>query len=143
MIVVSACLIGIPCRYNGGHCRSSALVQHLRQTPFLALCPEVLGGLPIPRPPAEIVGGNGFDVLAGRARLINHQEQDVTDQFLQGAQRGLDLVRSLATSVCYLKSRSPSCGWSQPGDTNGVIGVWAALLVQAGYQVIPAEADGR
>ncbi|MFP3867265.1 MAG: DUF523 domain-containing protein [Desulfobacteraceae bacterium] len=143
MIVISACLVGIPCRYDGGHCYSSVLTHHLRQTPFLTLCPEVLGGLPIPRPPAELTGGNGFDVLAGRASLINDQGQDVTRQFLEGACRSLTLVRGLSPPVCYLKARSPSCGWSEPGKLNGVVGVFAALLIQEGYRVIAAEADCR
>ncbi|MBW1917188.1 MAG: DUF523 domain-containing protein [Deltaproteobacteria bacterium] len=143
MVVISACLVGIPCRYNGGHCQSPALIHCLRQIPFLALCPEVLGGLSVPRRPAEIKGGDGFDVLAGRAYLINDQGQDVTPQFLAGAYRCLELVRSLSSPVCYLKARSPSCGWTESGETNGVVGVFAGLLVQEGYRVIASEADCR
>lgn len=143
MVVVSACLVGVPCRYNGGHCRSPSLLHALRHTPFLALCPEVLGGLPVPRPPAQIFDGDGFAVLAGQARLLNEAGHDVTAQFLAGAQQALALLRPLSPQICYLKTRSPSCGWGQIGASPTVIGVWAALLVQEEFRVIPVEAECR
>ena len=80
---VSACLLGKPCRYDGGSKPHATVAQNLGDA--LPICPECLGGLPIPRAPSEIQGGDGADVLAGRARVMSRDGQDVTEAFLKGA----------------------------------------------------------
>jgi len=109
MIIVSACLLGEKCKYNGGDNLCPFLKESL-SFPLLPLCPEVLGELPVPRPPAEIVGGNGYDVLEGRARVINIEGQDVTSAFLRGARETLRQAQEHKAHLAILKEKSPSCG---------------------------------
>ncbi len=134
MILVSACLLGKPVRYDGKSKESVAARQRLNGVPHVLICPECLGGLPIPREPSEIVGGDGADVLDGRARVLSRTGQDVTEAFLLGAQKVLELCHHHGATEVWLKSRSPSCGVGtihdgsfagglRPGD-----GVTAALL---------------
>ena len=94
------------------------------------VCPEQLGGLPTPRTPADLVGGDGHDVLAGRASVINREGPDVTPYFIQGAQQCLAIASSQNITSAILKARSPSCGLLP------VIGVTAALLSANGIEII-------
>ncbi|NLW44154.1 MAG: DUF523 domain-containing protein [Syntrophomonadaceae bacterium] len=148
MIMVSACLAGINCKYNGGNNYCSSLCAWLASQPHFLVCPETLGGLPIPRMPAEIQGGDGNDVLDSRARVVTSQGDDVTDAFIQGARAVLDLARLNRVNLAILKSNSPSCGCGRiydgsfsrrlrPGD-----GVAAALLRRHGVKVL-TEKDFR
>jgi len=141
LLLVSACLLGLCTAYDGGsHPRPAwqAMAARGRVAP---ICPEVAGGLPVPRPPAEIQGGDGADVLDGRARVVTVEGQDVTAQYLAGAQAALWVARRLGLDRAVLKARSPSCGVGQiydgafsqqlrPGD-----GVTAALLKREGVAV--------
>lgn len=138
---VSACLLGKPCRYDGGSKPHATVAQSLGDA--LPVCPECLGGLPIPRAPSEIQGGDGADVLAGRARVMSRDGQDVTEAFVKGAKAALQLCREVQEAV--LKARSPSCGVGaiydgsfsghcRPGD-----GVTAALLRANGIRVRTEE----
>jgi uncharacterized protein YbbK (DUF523 family) len=106
------------------------------------VCPEEDGGLPTPRPRAEIVGGDGHDVLAGRATVMTEQGVDVTEIYLAGAQAALAAAQDAGATKAILKSRSPSCGRStiydgtftrteREGD-----GVTAALLIENGIEVV-------
>ncbi|HLV59896.1 MAG TPA: DUF523 domain-containing protein, partial [Fredinandcohnia sp.] len=111
------------------------------------LCPEVAGGLPVPRPPAEIQGGDGRDVLAGRARVAT-REGDVTAFFLAGAEAALAAARAHGVVAAVLKERSPSCGVRQvydgsfSGQRRSGMGVTAARLEAAGIPVFSeAELD--
>ena len=88
---ISACLLGKPCRYDGGSKPHATVAQSLGDA--LPVCPECLGGLPIPRAPSEIQGGDGTDVLAGRARVMSRDGQDVTEAFLKGAKTALQHSR--------------------------------------------------
>jgi uncharacterized protein YbbK (DUF523 family) len=109
------------------------------------ICPEVAGGLPIPRLPAEVVGGSGEDVLAGRARVLTASGQDVTEAYIRGAEVALMSARRYGASLAVLKARSPSCGalaiydGSHTGRVVPGQGVTAALLRQAGIQVLSEE----
>lgn len=123
----------------------SALQEMAAQGQALPCCPEVLGGLGVPHPPAEIVGGDGEDVLEGRARVVNLQGQDVTEEFLRGAQAALRLTRCWGIKRAVLKSHSPSCGTHHiyDGTFCGRLregqGVTAALLRREGIEVWSEE----
>lgn len=110
MIIVSKCLAGFPCRYNAAGCADESIVQMLRRGEAVAVCPEQLGGLPTPRPPAEIVGGDGFDVLDGSARVLDSSGRDVTAAFIAGANAALYIARRCGAERAILKAKSPSCG---------------------------------
>lgn len=105
-------------------------MQHLDGKRWVPVCPEQLGGLTTPRTPADLTGGDGNDVLAGRASVIDRQGQDVTRQFIHGARQCLAIAQSQNISTALLKARSPSCGLSP------VTGVTAALLLANGIKVI-------
>ncbi len=106
-----------------------------------AFCPEVAGGLGTPRQPAEIVGGDGNAVLDGRARVVNCDGVDVTEQFIAGAHSALDAANQAHAKLAVLKSKSPSCGRRRvyDGSFSGTLtagqGVTAALLSRHGIEV--------
>ncbi|MGG1660040.1 DUF523 domain-containing protein [Brevibacillus sp. NRS-1366] len=141
MKMISACLIGCECRYDQKSCLNEDLEQLLREGKVIPVCPEQLGGLPTPRPPAEIVGGDGFDVLEGRARIVDQTGNDVTDEFLHGAQQALKLAKTVGATSAILKENSPSCGSSfvYDGSFTGKkvtgVGLTAALFKRNGIEV--------
>ena len=143
--LVSACLLGIPAAYDGRGRPMMELVALAAQGQAVPVCPEVAGGLSIPRPPAEIVGGSGEDVLDGRARVVTADGQDVTAAYLKGAEVALAAARRCGARVAVLKARSPSCGSRQiyDGSHTGCLvpgqGVAAALLRRAGLHVVSEE----
>ncbi|MEI2828510.1 DUF523 domain-containing protein [Pseudomonas mosselii] len=141
-VLVSACLLGQPVRYDGrasGH--PDVLQRWQAEGRVVPLCPEVAGGLPTPRPPAEIPGGQGGQVLDGQARVVTVSGDDVSEAFLAGARLALELVRRHGIRVAVLKSGSPSCGSLQTydGSFSGVKvageGVTTALLRREGVLV--------
>ena len=140
--LISACLLGVRCRYDGGHSRDSAAIKQHETDTLIAVCPEELGGLPTPRPPAEIVGGDGEDVLAGTAKVMTAAGEDVTDAYLRGAHQTLRIAQSQGATRVILKARSPSCGCGHiyDGTFSSTLkagdGVTAALLKQHGIEVI-------
>ncbi|MCP4116183.1 MAG: DUF523 domain-containing protein [Desulfobacteraceae bacterium] len=111
-ILISACLAGEAVRYDGKAfpVRDPLLMEWLREKRALPFCPEVAGGLETPRPPAEIQGGTGLDVLEGRARIVNTLGEDVTVDFVQGANKALSFARKHQVIAAMLKEKSPSCG---------------------------------
>lgn len=141
MKVISACLIGCECRYDQKSCLDQELEQLLREGKAIPVCPEQLGGLPTPRPPAEIIGGTGEDVLDGKARIIDNTGQDVTEEFLMGANQALKLAKTVGATSAILKENSPSCGSSfvYDGSFSGKkvpgVGLTAALFRRNGIQV--------
>lgn len=142
-LLVSACLLGHPVHYDGTAKKLPPAIQHTRQLRYqlVSVCPECLGGLPTPRPPAEIQGGTGQDVLAGRARVCAADGQDVSPAFIAGAQRTLDIARQHGSTQALLKANSPSCGKHQiyDGHFDGTLrpgsGVCTALLQGHGITV--------
>jgi len=130
LFIVSACLTGLCTRYDGESKPSSACLERLRGHRWIPVCPEQLGGLPTPRTAADLVGGDGNDVLAGRASVVDRQGRDVTDQFIIGAHLCLAIARAQHISTALLKARSPSCG------LNDKTGVTAALLAANGIKII-------
>ena len=145
MKLISACLAGVPCRYDGqSKGRESAAVLAQRGEAVL-FCPETLGGLPIPRPPSEIIGGDGEDVLDGRAKVMSRTGDDVTQAFIAGAQATLALCREHGADEVWLKSKSPSCGVGRiyNGTFSGELrlgdGVTAALLKRNRIKVVEID----
>ncbi len=143
-IAVSACLAGIPCRYDGKSQPDPDIVKLVAEGKAITICPECLGGLPIPRIPAEIAGGSGEDVLDGKARVIASDGKtkiDVTEAFLNGAESALAIVRSNGIHRVVLKANSPSCGCGMiydgtfSGSKKQGNGVTAALLIRNGIDV--------
>lgn len=149
-ILVSACLLGEPCRYDGrskaqGNVQATAERLAAQGVQLVAVCPEELGQLGTPRPAAELSGGTGADVWARKASVrVKATHADVTHAF----QRGATLARDQAPEAtrAILKARSPSCGvgrtWSDGELVNGD-GVFAALLRSQGVELSTEEDDQR
>jgi uncharacterized protein YbbK (DUF523 family) len=146
--LVSACLLGICTRYDGGCCPIPRLIQLAAQGLAVPVCPEVAGGLPVPRPPAEIVGGDGQAVLDGQARVLTIEGEDVTEAFLAGARQALEAAQRLGIRQAVLKDDSPSCGCGRiyNGTFSGRMvsgkGVTAVLLQRNGITVLSEEERG-
>ena len=144
MMLVSACLCGQPCRYDGKAKKNKELMARLADKKILPVCPEQLGGLPTPRPACRLVGGDGAAVLAGRARLVDAKGVDRTAAFLRGAHLTLQTAQTHRVQRCYLQARSPSCGSQRlalrggiplPEGYRPVLGVTAALLAAHGFPI--------
>ena len=143
-VLVSACLAGVHSRYDGACNFNKALIQRLELEGcvIVPVCPEQLGGLPTPRSPAEIVGGEGRDVLEGNAGLINEDGENVTENYIRGAQEVARLARMLGVKRAYLKSKSPACGVDgikRSGRIVGGMGVCAERLVRMGVEVVEVD----
>ncbi len=142
-VLVSACLLGAPVRYDDAALifEDQTLTQWRKEGRLVSICPEVAGGLPVPRPRAEIAGGDGHPVLNGRSSVVSITGQDVTRFFLMGAQKALELARSYNIRFAVFKEGSPSCGsgYIYDGSFSGVKkpgkGVAAALLEKHGIRV--------
>ena len=146
MIIVSACLVGLRTRYDGGRLAPDEVLLRLaRLGQVIPVCPEQLGGLATPREPAEIVGGDGQAVLLREARVLTRDGRDVTEEYIAGAQEVLRLAQLAGVRRAILKERSPSCGSSCIHDgtfsqklTSGW-GVTAALLRREGIEVLGTD----
>lgn len=142
MLLISACLAGEPVRYDGKSCLHPVLNQLISQGKAKAVCPELLGGFSTPRLPAEIQNGSGYDVIQGNAKVIDASGTDVTQMYLDGAQRTLKMAQQLNAQCLVLKENSPSCGHQFIYDghfrhTKRIgVGVTTALLQQHGFEVI-------
>lgn len=148
-ILISACLLGERVRYNGVSIWDDSNLPPLMRTwasegRLVPVCPEVAGGLSIPRPPAQIQGvGGGPAVLSGAARVHTDDGRDVTAEFVAGAQVALDTARRHGIRLAILKENSPSCGSTRihDGSFQGVripgMGTAAAMLRAAGIDVFP------
>ncbi|WP_130864309.1 DUF523 domain-containing protein [Bacilliculturomica massiliensis] len=141
MYIVSGCLVGIPCKYNGGTNTVSALKDYLKGKSYVAVCPETMGGLEAPRPPAELQQG----------RVKNPFGEDLTEAFQRGAEKAYERARKKAEeageelTLAILKARSPSCGSGKVYDgtfsrvTVDGDGLFAALLKEKGIPVMTEE----
>ncbi|MCL1948287.1 MAG: DUF523 domain-containing protein [Turicibacter sp.] len=138
-ILVSACLLGCKCRYDGDHNWVEAVSELERNHRLIPICPEELGGLPTPRTPAEIQQG----------RVVDKSGADVTDEFQKGAVLALELARKWACQLAILKERSPSCGVHQIYDgtfSKKLVaghGMTAKLLLENGILVIGESQVGE
>jgi len=131
-IIISACFLGVGCRYDGKSCQLDRLEELMEKYNLIPLCPEILGGLGTPRSPAERVGD----------KVVNQLGQDVTDYFKRGAEEALKLARLYNCRYAILKEKSPSCGYGKiyDGTFSGVLadgaGVTAELFIRNGITVI-------
>lgn len=149
-VLVSACLLGQRVRYDGEDAASGSerLARWEAEGRLVPFCPEVAGGLPVPRPAAELQGGDGCAVLDGTARVCTQVGVDVSDAFLRGARGALEVAQEEGISLAVLKDRSPSCGsrWIYDGSFSGARvsgeGVTSALLRRHGIRVISDEELG-
>ena len=138
--LVSACLLGRTCRYDGEHNADAALLDELasrgeRAVPF---CPEEHGGLGTPRPPAWIESQSAEAVLDGADRVVTHEGRDVTAEFVEGALGALNACLETGAQRAYLKERSPSCGACSTHVAGALVdgpGVTTALLRREGIEV--------
>ena len=138
-IAVSACLLGHCCKYNGGHNRNQDVLDFLQRqgAEILPVCPETAGGLPRPRPPAEI---------QPHRRVVDNTGADVTSAFEAGAKRELRRVMEAGCKQAVLKAKSPSCGVGQiyDGSFTGTLkagdGIFAAKLRRAGVELFTEKA---
>lgn len=142
-VLVSACLVGVECTHKGGSETASGLLAALDGFTVLPFCPEVEGGLGVPRSRAEVERGDGAAVLDGQAAVRTADATEVTDAYVRGARAALDLARGEGVELAVLKSRSPSCGCGGIYDGTHTrtllpdgVGVTAALLSRRGFRVV-------
>lgn len=134
-ILISACLIGLNCKYNGGNNENSKLVELMKEKDLVPICPEQLGGLKTPRVSAE----------RKQEKVITKEGVDVTKEYQKGAEEVLKLAKKLNIKKAILKSRSPSCGIDEIYDgtfSHTLIkrdGVAAELLKKNGIEVISSD----
>ena len=134
-IAVSACLLGVNCKYSGGNNRNDELIALLRGHTVIPVCPEQLGGLPTPRTPAEIVNGV----------VMNAAGACVDSEFRAGAEKALALIRAEGAELVILQSRSPSCGADRvydgtfSGRTIPGMGLFAAWAAENGFRILDVE----
>jgi len=139
--VISACLLGINCRYNGKGKFSEQAKKEFEKNECILLCPELLASLGVPRQPCEIVGGDGFDVLDGKAKIIDCDGKDVTKEYLSGAKKAVDIAVKSGVQEAILKSGSPTCGGgtiydgSFLGKKTPGYGIFAAMLKKNGIEI--------
>ncbi|MBG9456530.1 hypothetical protein ABE61_21570 [Lysinibacillus sphaericus] len=145
MILISACLAGLKVRYNGTASLDERIQKLVLENKALTVCPEIMGGFSTPREPAEIVGGDGEDVLDGKASVVEISGRDVTELYLKGAYATLHKALEIGATKVVLKEYSPSCGSAMiyNGDFNGTklggVGVTTALLRRNNIVVFSEE----
>ena len=134
-IVVSACLLGENCKYNGGNNRNERVLRYVAGHEVITVCPEMLGGLPCPRKPVEWVG----------ERVLTKDGDDCTENFRLGVQKAMDIIDDKHIDLAILQSRSPTCGVKQiyDGTFSGVridgMGALARALHERGILLMDAE----
>ena len=131
-ILVSACLLGINCKYSGGNNLNDKVLKLGERYSLIPVCPEQLGGLPTPRMPSEIKGSN----------IVNVSGKDVTQNYIRGAKETLKIAKLYDCRYAVLKERSPSCASKEVYDgtfSKKIVsgkGITAALLESAGIEVL-------
>lgn len=134
-ILVSACLLGVNCKYSDGNNYNEKVIDYIKDYEVIPVCPEIMGGLSTPRPPSEIVGD----------KVMNNIGVDVTNEYTKGAEETLKLAKLFNVKKALLKAKSPSCGKGKiyDGTFSGVLtegnGVTAKLLKDNGIEVISEQ----
>lgn len=145
MILISACLAGLKVRYNGTDSLDERIQKLVLENKAVTVCPELMGGFSTPREPAEIVCGDGEDVLDGKAIVVEKSGRDVTELYIKGAYATLQKTLELGATMVVLKEYSPSCGSAMiyNGDFDGTklvgAGVTTALLRRNNIVVFSEE----
>lgn len=135
MILVSACLCGVNCKYNGENNLNEEMLELLKKGEALLICPEQMGGLETPRRPSEI------RIINGETKVFMYDGRDVTDNYKKGAEEVLRLAKELNINKAILRKKSPSCGCGEiyDGTFTGTLtkgnGITAALLLDNGIEV--------
>jgi len=135
MILVSACLCGVNCKYNGGNNLKKEILDLVKKGDAILICPEQLGGLTTPRNPSEI------KIINDEVHVITNNGEDVTENFKKGAEEVLKIAKELNIKKAILKKKSPSCGVREIYDgtfTNNLTkgnGITASLLIENGIEV--------
>ena len=138
----SACLLGLACRWDAAQKRAPKVEFALAGLPVVPVCPEVAGGLLVPRAKVELKGGDGLAVLDGRARAENEEGRDVSAEFTLGARLALEAARRYGATVAVLKEGSPSCGVHRTCVDGAWVkgqGIAAAALSRAGLILLSDE----
>jgi uncharacterized protein YbbK (DUF523 family) len=144
-VLISACLVGLNTKYDGGNNYNQVFADMVKRGEAVPFCPEQAGGLPTPRSPSEITGGDGQDVVEGKARVITDKGEDVTEAFIKGAKEALKLAKLIGADTAILKSISPSCGskcvydGTFSGKLRDGMGVCAAYLMANGIKVVDSQ----
>ncbi|PWM46478.1 MAG: DUF523 domain-containing protein [Clostridiales bacterium] len=134
-VLVSACLLGENCKYNGGNNYNQKVVSFLSDKEIIPICPEVLAGLGTPRNCAEILNGN----------VIDNKGNNVDFQFKKGVELALEKIKDEKIDLVILQSRSPSCGVNQiyDGSFSGKLikgqGLFAKELIKRGFKVLDCD----
>lgn len=137
-LLVSACLLGVDCKYSGGNNYDPAVEALRDRFELIPVCPERLGGLPTPRAPSERAGG----------KVLNREGADVTREFQLGAEKTLEIAKAHGVRRAVLQERSPSCGCGTiyDGSFSGTLvpgmGVTAQLLMDNGIKVFGGNEAG-
>ena len=132
MILVSACLAGENCKYNGENNKNEKVLDFLKDKEYIKICPEVMGGLSTPRVPSEIKGD----------KVINKEGKDVTGYFKRGAIKALEIAKKTNPELIILKAKSPSCGFGKIYDGNfsntlkDGNGITCQMLIDYGFKII-------
>jgi uncharacterized protein YbbK (DUF523 family) len=141
-ILVSACLLGKKCRYDGGHCISPLLSN--MDIEFLPVCPEEAGGLGTPRNPAELQGG-ARELLNGKGTVNDIEGSDCTQAYIEGSKKELQKAQEANVKTAILKSRSPACGCGEVYDgtfTGKLIrdnGIFTQMCQDEGINIISSD----
>lgn len=134
-VIVSACLIGENCKYNGKNNKNEKIIEFLKDKEVILVCPEVMGGMTTPRLKSEILNG----------KVVSEKGDDVTDYFTRGAIIALKKAMDSGAKIAILKEKSPSCGskYIYNGEFNGTLikgsGVFASLIGQKGIKILTEE----
>lgn len=118
LIIISACLCGVNCKYNGKNNLKDGVEKLLKEGKVIPVCPEQLGGMETPREPHEIVNSTALEILRGKGKVLSETYKDSTDKFVKGAYETLKIAKALGVKEAILKSNSPSCGFGSIYDGN-------------------------
>ena len=139
MILISACLVGMNCKYNGKNNYNEKALELVKSGQAIPICPEQLGGLSTPRNPSEI------KIINNKKHVIDNKNNDVTEAFEKGANEVLNLAKKLNIKKVVIQSRSPSCGVEKiySGEFDGKLidgnGILAQLLIENNIEVVDIE----
>ena len=142
MYLISACLCGVNCKYNGLNNYNEICDKLLASGKAILVCPEQLGGLPTPRIPSEIIGESSNILNYNNGSVIDKNGNDVTPQFVKGAKETLQIAKKLNIKKAILKDGSPSCGvnYIYDGNFNGTkikgMGLTVQLLKESSIDII-------
>ena len=127
--LVSACLAGVKCRYNGKDCKNLQLYRMVRECKALPFCPELLSGLPTPRKPSQVI------YRSGKRKVVSLYGENLSNIFQKGAILSYNLAKRFGIDSAYLKRRSPSCGFDSYRGKDEKSGITAAYFFKKGIKV--------